>query len=351
MCVHACACTYVRVRSCVRVFVHAQEEECLSQRVYMFFFLVGLSANGLKTNVPLKFSSHRDAVPPTRLAVFLCSNKIAGKKVVQLHWTQPLLKLLRDCMDCFHIKIPEVVFPLECSTFSSSEAIFSSPMTLPLDAQSSSSPGSFVGEITSSNRCVPNFNDPRAVCMVNTTASQITALWFVPRFWQKAWLTRYFSPVCLPWPSTSTILFLKLPSRVFCFCCDSPDSWKNHTLAYVVRHCLRQDPLEAILVIFGRRALIFFVWKVLEKLKMTHFCAHAQWWSPWRRNNVEKGHLTPSSLTFLIIAIDKNGFRRLKEGQIYTKLPQIFQFLPGDLVMIFQSLVTILPLFFGFERP
>ena len=31
---------------------------------------------------------------------------------------------------------------------------------------------------------------------------------------------------------------------------------------------LRQDPLEAILVIFGRRALIFFfVWKLLEKME------------------------------------------------------------------------------------
>ena len=40
---------------------------------------------------------------------------------------------------------------------------------------------------------------------------------------------------------------------------------------------LRQDPLEAILVIFGRRALIFFVWKLLEKYeKWYHFCAHAQ---------------------------------------------------------------------------
>ena len=40
---------------------------------------------------------------------------------------------------------------------------------------------------------------------------------------------------------------------------------------------LRQDPLEAILVIFGRSFLIFFVWKVLEKYeKWHHFCAHAQ---------------------------------------------------------------------------
>ena len=30
----------------------------------------------------------------------------------------------------------------------------------------------------------------------------------------------------------------------------------------------------------------------------------------WRRKNVEKGHLAPSNLTFLIIAIDRNGFRR-----------------------------------------
>ena len=73
-------------------------------------------------------------------------------------------------------------------------------------------------------------------------------------------------------------------------------------------------PLEAILVIFGRRALIFFVRKLLEKNeKWHHFCAHAQWWSPWRRKNVENGHLAPSNLTFLLIAIDTNGFRRMKE--------------------------------------
>ena len=90
---------------------------------------------------------------------------------------------------------------------------------------------------------------------------------------------------------------------------------------------LRQDPpLEAILVIFGRRALFFFVWKLLEKNeKWHHFCAHAQWWSPWRRKNVEKGHLTLSNLTFLLIAIDTNGFRRMKEeGLIYKTLSQIF---------------------------
>ena len=68
--------------------------------------------------------------------------------------------------------------------------------------------------------------------------------------------------------------------------------------------------------------------------------------------NVEKGRFAPSNLTFLIIAIDRNGFGRMKEeGLIYKTLPQIFKCLPRDLVMIFQSLVTILPLFFDFERP
>ena len=41
--------------------------------------------------------------------------------------------------------------------------------------------------------------------------------------------------------------------------------------------------------------------------------------------NVEKGHLAPSNLTFLLIVIDRNGFRRMKEeGLIYKTLPQNF---------------------------
>ena len=41
--------------------------------------------------------------------------------------------------------------------------------------------------------------------------------------------------------------------------------------------------------------------------------------------NAEKGHLTPSNLTFLIIAIDTNSFLRMKEeGLIYKTWPQIF---------------------------
>ena len=53
-----------------------------------------------------------------------------------------------------------------------------------------------------------------------------------------------------------------------------------------------------------------------------------------------------------LIAIDANGFRRMKEEVlIYQMFPQIFQFLPWDLVMIFQSLALILPRFFDSERP
>ena len=38
-----------------------------------------------------------------------------------------------------------------------------------------------------------------------------------------------------------------------------------------------------------------------------------------------------------------------EDGSIYKALPQIFYFLPWDLVMIFQSLVMILPRLFDFD--
>ena len=82
--------------------------------------------------------------------------------------------------------------------------------------------------------------------------------------------------------------------------------------------------LDAILVIFGHSTL-FFVWKLLKNLKMTPFCAHAQWWSPCGCKNVEKRHLALSNLTFSRIAVEKKGFRRTQEdGQIYKFLPQSF---------------------------
>ena len=123
------------------------------------------------------------------------------------------------------------------------------------------------------------------------------------------------------------VLFCRLPFVFFALVF----KWSTPTVHETFLVKLRQDPLEAILVIFGCRALIFFVWKLLKKNeKWHHFCAHAQWWSPWRRKNVEKGHLAPSNLTFLLIALDENGFRRMKEeGQIYKTLPKIFNFCQG----------------------
>ena len=43
------------------------------------------------------------------------------------------------------------------------------------------------------------------------------------------------------------------------------------------------------------------------------------------KQNVEKEYLAPSTLSLLLIAIDRNGFCRTKEeGQIYKTMPQIF---------------------------
>ena len=70
----------------------------------------------------------------------------------------------------------------------------------------------------------------------------------------------------------------------------------------------------------------FFVWKLLEKMKNDttsvrmlsgHHLGDAK--------NVDKKHLAPPNSTFLLIAIDRNCFRRTKEeGQIYKVLRQIF---------------------------
>ena len=52
-----------------------------------------------------------------------------------------------------------------------------------------------------------------------------------------------------------------------------------------------------------------------------------------------------------LIAIDRNGFRRMKEKGKSTNVASDFLIFPRDLVMIFQSLGMILPRFFDFERP
>ena len=90
---------------------------------------------------------------------------------------------------------------------------------------------------------------------------------------------------------------------------------------------LGRRTIEATLVIFCRRALIFFfAWKLLEKCeKSHHFCADAQWWSPSRRKKVEKGHLALSNWTWK--KKKTNGFRKMKgEGQITKRYPRFIMF-------------------------
>ena len=88
-----------------------------------------------------------------------------------------------------------------------------------------------------------------------------------------------------------------------------------------------EDPLEAILVIFGRRALIFFfAWKLLENMKNDTTFVRMR--SSDHLGNAKMSKKAPRSVKvnfFFLIAIDRNGFRRRKEeGQIYKMLPQIF---------------------------
>ena len=74
------------------------------------------------------------------------------------------------------------------------------------------------------------------------------------------------------------------------------------------------------------KSLNFFCLKAhAKKEKWHHFCAHARWWLPWRRKNVEKGHLAPSNLAFLLLAIDTKRFlQNEKRRADLQKLPQIF---------------------------
>ena len=74
--------------------------------------------------------------------------------------------------------------------------------------------------------------------------------------------------------------------------------------------------------------------------------------------NVEEGHLAkgqkghPSNSTFLLIAINRTVFAEWKkEGRSTKFCLNYFNFSPRDSVIIFQSLVMILPRFFDFERP
>ena len=68
------------------------------------------------------------------------------------------------------------------------------------------------------------------------------------------------------------------PSNLFHLLQQVP--WLHMPCLFALRPGPPPPPLEAILVIFGRRALIFFCLKALGKYeKWHHFRAHAQWWS------------------------------------------------------------------------
>ena len=74
-----------------------------------------------------------------------------------------------------------------------------------------------------------------------------------------------------------------------------------------------------------------------------------QWWSPWRRKNVEKGHLASSNLPFLLIAIDTNVFSQNERRR--ADLQNIASdFLIFALGLLSKFTDDFTP-FFDFERP
>ena len=86
---------------------------------------------------------------------------------------------------------------------------------------------------------------------------------------------------------------------------------------------LTQDHLQAILVIFGRGALNFFAWKVLEKYEndttFVRMCSRNHLGDP----KMSKKASRFVEFNFLRIAIDEKRW-------IYKALPQNIKFLPRD---------------------
>ena len=109
-------------------------------------------------------------------------------------------------------------------------------------------------------------------------------------------------------------------------------------------------PLEALLVIFGRKDVIFYCLKALRKIwKMTPLLCACAVVITLETQKCRKRAPLSVEFNFFISCDRHKRFRRMKEeGQIYKTLPQIFKFLPRDLVMIFQSLVMIFLCFFFF---
>ena len=70
---------------------------------------------------------------------------------------------------------------------------------------------------------------------------------------------------------------------------------------------------------------------------MTTLCAHVQWWSPWRRKNVEK-RLLAVFVEICFFAIDRNGFSQNERRRAEVQRSRFFQ-----------SLLMILPSLFDFR--
>ena len=114
---------------------------------------------------------------------------------------------------------------------------------------------------------------------------------------------------------------------------------------------LRQDPLEASLVIFGRSSLIFFCSKALGNMKNDTIFVRMRSVT-LETQKCRKRHLASTNVTFLRIVIDKNGFRRMKyEGQIYKTVPQVFILFAPGLSYDLSKFSNAFTPFFEFERP
>ena len=88
-----------------------------------------------------------------------------------------------------------------------------------------------------------------------------------------------------------------MPLNLFYTMVQKSQKWPKSQIKGGGGPALRQDPLEAILVIFGRRALIFFVWKLLKRMKNdTTFVRMRSGDHLGRRKNVEKR--APRSVEF-----------------------------------------------------
>ena len=92
---------------------------------------------------------------------------------------------------------------------------------------------------------------------------------------------------------------------------------------------LRQDPLEAILVILGRSFSIFFGLKGLGKYQNDNTFVHMRNSGHLGDGNMSEKTPCFFELNFLTNRHKQKRFCRIKEeGQIYIILPQIFKVLP-----------------------